>query len=283
MAIEIIRHVKEMQQHSESCRLQGKKIAFVPTMGYLHQGHMSLLSEGRKRGDELVLSIFVNPTQFAAGEDLSTYPKNIQGDLAIAEKQGVNTVFLPEASEIYKENHQTFVDLEILPNFLCGRSRPGHFRGVATVVTKLFHIVKPHVAVFGEKDYQQLAVIRQMARDLNFDIDIVGSPTVREQDGLAMSSRNAYLDADQRQSALCLIKSLQNARDLVKNGETNPEVIIRLSSEIIASYPETSIDYLAICDPVSLEAVSVIQSAVLFAMAVKVGRTRLIDNMILEP
>lgn len=281
--MEIIKHIDAMQKRQEAVRLKGKKIAFVPTMGFLHRGHESLLVEGKKRADDLVLSIFVNPTQFAQNEDLSTYPRNIEGDLAIAEKNGVDAVFLPDNSEIYKGGHQTYVNLENLPNYLCGLSRPGHFRGVATVVSKLFNIVKPHVAVFGQKDFQQLAIIRQMTKDLNFDIEIVGVPTLREHDGLAMSSRNSYLNAEQRQTALCLIKSLQNALDLVKNGETNSEKIIRRSSEIIASYPETSIDYLAVCDPISLETVSVISGPVLFAMAVKVGSTRLIDNMILEP
>lgn len=281
--MEIIKHIDEMQKRQEAIRLKGKKIAFVPTMGFLHRGHESLLVEGKKRADDLVLSIFVNPTQFAQNEDLSTYPKNIEGDLAIAERNGVDAVFLPDNTEVYRGGHQTYVNLENLPNYLCGLSRPGHFRGVATVVSKLFNIVKPHVAVFGQKDFQQLAIIRQMTKDLNFDIEIVGVPTLREHDGLAMSSRNSYLNAEQRQTALCLIKSLQNALDLVKNGETNPEEIIRNSSEIIASYPETSIDYLAVCDPVSLETVSVISGPVLFAMAVKVGSTRLIDNMILEP
>jgi pantoate--beta-alanine ligase len=272
-----------MQKRSESVRLSGKKIAFVPTMGFLHQGHMSLLKEGRRSGDDLVLSIFVNPAQFGANEDLSTYPKNIEGDLAMAEKEGVNAVFLPKSMDIYGENYQTYVNLEKLPNYLCGLSRPGHFRGVATVVTKLFNIVKPHVAIFGEKDFQQLAVIRQMAKDLNFDIEIIGAPTVRESDGLAMSSRNSYLSPEQRKSAVCLIKSLQKAGELVKNGEKKSEAIIGYSTEIILSHPETSIDYLTICDPVSLEAVNDINGPVLFAMAVKVGTTRLIDNMILTP
>ena len=281
--MDIIRTVKDMQKRQEAIRLSGKRIAFVPTMGFLHKGHESLLVEGRKRGDDLVLSIFVNPTQFGPSEDLSTYPRNIEGDLAIAEKNGVDAVFLPDSADIYIPGHQTTVNLEFLPGFLCGLSRPGHFKGVATVVSKLFNIVKPHVAIFGEKDFQQLAVIRRMTMDLNFDIEIVGAPTVRETDGLAMSSRNAYLSAEQRRTALCLIESLRNARDLVRNGLTNPEEIIRRSSDIISSYPETSVDYLALCDPLTLESVTVITGPVLFAMAVKVGNTRLIDNMILEP
>jgi pantoate--beta-alanine ligase len=281
--MEIIKNAGEMQKRQEAVRLKGKRVAFVPTMGFLHSGHESLLIEGRKRADDLVLSIFVNPAQFGQNEDLSTYPRNLEGDLAIAEKNGVDAVFLPDNTTIYPEGYETYVNLERLPDHLCGLSRPGHFRGVSTVVAKLFNIVKPHVAVFGQKDFQQLAIIRRMTKDLNFDIEIVGAPTVRENDGLAKSSRNSYLNEKQRQSALCLIKSLQKAGDLVKKGETNPEVILRHSSEIISSYPETSVDYLTICDPDSLETVTAITGPVLFAMAVKVGATRLIDNMILKP
>lgn len=283
MIIKIIRTVPEMQETSEQVRLSGKKVAFVPTMGFLHEGHMSLLKEGRERGDFLVLSIFVNPTQFGAGEDLDTYPSNIENDCRLAEKEGVDAVFLPDKTMMYGENYQTYVSLERLPNYLCGVSRPVHFRGVATVVSKLFNIVKPHVAVFGQKDYQQLAIIRQMTADLNFDIEIVGGPTVRETDGLAMSSRNSYLSDEQRISATCLIKSLQKSQELVKNGEKNSEAVLNAASDIILSHPQTSIDYLKLCDPVSLEEVTVIKGPVLFAMAVHVGETRLIDNMILEP
>lgn len=281
--MDIIQTVKDMQERSERIRLSKKKIAFVPTMGFLHEGHLSLLREAKKRGDDLVLSIFVNPTQFAPGEDLDAYPKNIEGDLALAEKEGVDAVFLPNETQMYPGRYQTYVSLETLPHFLCGLSRPVHFRGVATVVTKLFNIVKPHVAVFGEKDFQQLAVIRQMTQDLNMDIEIVGGPIVREKDGLAMSSRNAYLSESQRQISVCLYKSLQNAKNLVKNGHTDAEAIIQLSRAIIESNPETEIDYLTVCDPLTLETVHSIRQPVLLAMAVKVGVTRLIDNMILEP
>ncbi len=281
--IEIIKTIKEMQATSEKIRLSGKKIAFVPTMGFLHDGHMSLLKEGKKNGDYLVLSIFVNPTQFAAGEDLDTYPSNLESDFKLAENEGVDAVFLPDSQNIYGENYQTYISLETLPQFLCGVSRPEHFRGVATIVSKLFNIVKPHVAIFGQKDFQQLAVIRQMTLDLNFDIDIIGAPTVRESDGLAMSSRNANLTDQQRIYGLGLIKSLQKSQELVNKGVKNSEAVIIAASQIILSNPETSVDYLTICDPVSLEAVSVIDKPVLFAMAVKVGKTRLIDNAIITP
>lgn len=272
-----------MQSRSERLRMEGKKIAFVPTMGFLHKGHLSLLKIGRKHGDDLVLSIFVNPTQFSANEDLDDYPKDLENDLALAEKEGVDAVFLPDAEMMYGENYQTYVSLEKLPNFLCGLSRPIHFRGVATVVTKLFNIIKPHVAVFGEKDFQQLAVIRQMVCDLNMDISILGGPIIRESDGLAMSSRNAYLSGGQRQSALCLHKALQNAQKLVTNRVQNAESVLVQSRKIIDTHPETQIDYLTICDPTSLEPITEINGPVLFALAVYVGKTRLIDNMVLDP
>lgn len=272
-----------MQEESEKVRLSGKKIAFIPTMGFLHDGHMSLLKEGRKRGDFLVLSIFVNPTQFAAGEDLDTYPSNLERDFQLADNEGVDAIFLPDSDSIYGENYQTYVELEALPKFLCGQNRPSHFRGVSTVVTKLFNIVKPHIAVFGQKDFQQLAIIRQMTLDLNFDIEIIGAPIVRETDGLAMSSRNAYLSDEQRIYSLSLIKALQKAQELVSNGEKSSEVLINTANTIITSNPETSVDYLTICDPVYLEKVSVVDKPVLFALAVNVGNTRLIDNAILTP
>ncbi len=244
---------------------------------------MTLLREGRKRANELVLSIFVNPAQFGPNEDFETYPRNLDGDLSMAEKEGVDAVFTPTARELYGENFQTYVNLEKLPHHLCGLSRPVFFRGVATVVTKLFNIVKPHIALFGQKDFQQLAVIRQMVRDLNFDIDIIGVATVREPDGLAMSSRNAYLSQDQRPSALSLSKSLDNAESVVKKGETDAGKIIAHASSLILSYPETEIDYIRICDPDTLEDVSRITGPVLMALAVKVGTTRLIDNRVFHP
>ena len=269
--------------HTEKVRRAGKRIAFVPTMGFLHKGHQTLLEMGRKRGDELVLSIFVNPTQFSPNEDLSTYPRDFERDMEIAGKAGVDSVFFPQADDLYGPRYQTYVTLENLPNHLCGLSRPTHFRGVATIVTKLFNIVKPHVALFGRKDFQQLAVIRQMARDLNFDIEIVGVETVREADGLAMSSRNTYLSADQRKSALSLSQSLRNAADAVRGGKTDAAEIIAHATELIRSFPETEIDYIRICDPDTLEDTIRIQTPVLMALAVKVGKTRLIDNMLLNP
>jgi pantoate--beta-alanine ligase len=281
--MEIIAVIKDMQARSDNMRREGKTIVFVPTMGFLHEGHLSLIREGQKYGDDLVVSIFVNPSQFGPGEDLETYPRNFRRDLELLRKEGVNAVFAPDADKMYGQNFQTLVELEKLPKHLCGLSRPLFFRGVATVVTKLFNIVKPHVAIFGEKDYQQLTVIRQMARDLNFDIKVVGARTVREADGLAMSSRNTYLSPLQRMSALSLNKSLRKAQELVENGLKDTAKIIEEAAKMIQSYPETEIDYIAIFDPETLDIMETIDRPARMALAVKVGKARLIDNMILRP
>ena len=271
-----------MCARSDRMRRQFKTIVFIPTMGFLHEGHLSLIQEGRKHGDDMVVSIFVNPTQFAPGEDLASYPRNLERDLELLQKQGVNAVFTPDAKEIYSKQFQTYVTLGHLPNYLCGASRPIHFRGVATVVAKLFNIIKPHVAVFGRKDYQQLVVIRQMVRDLDFGIEIIGASTVREPDGLAMSSRNNYLTDEQRISALSLYKSLHKAKELINGGIRDAATIIDAATELIQSYPETDIDYIAICDPETLVDIKAIDRPVVMALAVKVGKARLIDNMMLN-
>jgi len=282
-AIEIIKTAKDMQARSDKVRCQGKTIVFIPTMGFLHEGHLSLMREGKQYGNDIVVSIFVNPTQFGPGEDLETYPRNFEKDLELLKKEGVNAVFAPEAVEIYGEQFQTYVELEKLPNHLCGLSRPVFFKGVATIVTKLFNIVKPHVAIFGQKDYQQLTVIRQMVRDLNFDIKVVGAPTVRESDGLAMSSRNTYLTPEQRISALSLNKSLKKAQTLIEDGLLDTDKIIDTAAKLILSHPETEIDYITICNPETLDDMKTIDRPALMALAVKVGKARLIDNMILKP
>ncbi len=272
-----------MQEHADKQRQSGKTITFVPTMGFFHDGHLSLMQKGRKMGDELVLSIFVNPAQFGPNEDLDTYPKNLERDLELAEQQGVDIVYTPDTELLYPEGYQTFVSLETLPNFLCGISRPLFFRGVTTVVTKLLNIVKPHAAVLGEKDFQQLAIVKQMVKDLNFDVEIISVPTVREPDGLAMSSRNSYLTPEQRPCALTLYQSLCRARDLIEEGTTRAAEILESAARLVTSYPETEIDYIAVSDPVTLVDIETIDNPVLMAMAVKVGSTRLIDNMILTP
>lgn len=282
-AMEIIPVIKNMQVRSDKMRQEGKTVVLVPTMGFLHEGHLSLIREGQKYGDDLVVSIFVNPAQFGPGEDLESYPRDFERDLDLLRKEGVTTVFSPDAQEMYGESFQTFVELEKLPKHLCGLSRPVFFRGVATVVTKLFNIVKPHVAIFGEKDYQQLTVIRQMVRDLNFDINIVGARTIRETDGLAMSSRNTYLSSKQRMSALALNASLKKAQELVEDGVKDTAKIIDKTAKMIRSFPGTEIDYIAICDPETLEDMETIDRPARMALAVKVGKARLIDNRSLKP
>jgi len=255
----------------------------VPTMGFFHEGHLSLMRKGREIGDDLVISIFVNPAQFGPQEDFESYPRDLERDLQLAREIGVDAVFTPDNMELYPEGFQTYIELEKLPNHLCGLSRPVFFKGIATVVAKLFNIVKPHVAIFGEKDYQQLTVIRRMVQDLNFNIKIIGGPTVREPDGLAMSSRNNYLTPKQRPAALTLYKTLVKAKDLLKNGVKDAGEIIQVATELITSHPETKIDYISICDPEHLENIKTIDKPALMALAVNVGKTRLIDNMILYP
>jgi len=272
-----------MQVRSDRMRRQYKTIVLVPTMGFLHDGHLSLIKEGHRHGDDMVVSIFVNPTQFGPEEDLESYPRNLERDLELLQKEGVDAVFTPDAKEIYGKRFQTCVMLEKLPNYLCGVSRPIHFRGVATVVAKLFNTVKPHVAVFGRKDYQQLVVIRQMVHDLDFGIEIIGAPTVREPDGLAMSSRNNYLTSEHRISALSLYKSLQKAKELIKSGVQDAATIIDAAKELIQSCPETDIDYIAICDTETLVDIQTIDKPVQMVLAVQVGKARLIDNMLLNP
>jgi pantoate--beta-alanine ligase len=272
-----------MQPESMRLLQTGKTIAFVPTMGYLHEGHLALMREGRKHGDALVASIFVNPTQFGPAEDFQTYPRDMDRDISLAESVGVDVIFAPEAEAMYDKAYQTYVDLDMLPQHLCGPSRPGHFRGVATVVTKLFNIVRPQVAIFGEKDYQQLVIIRRMVRDLNFNIRVIGVPIVRESDGLAMSSRNTYLSEDERRSARSLFQSLQQAQESVAEGISDARELIHRAAEIISSHPHTKIEYVAICDPESLEDVDRVEGPTLMALAVWMGKTRLIDNAILKP
>ena len=258
-------------------------MAFVPTMGFLHEGHLALMREGRQLADVLVASIFVNPTQFAPGEDFESYPRDMDKDRRLTEAVPVDILFTPDDQALYADGCQTFVTPQALANRMCGLSRPIFFRGVATVVAKLFHIVNPNVAVFGEKDFQQLAVIRRMVKDLNFAVEIIGVPTVRESDGLAMSSRNAYLKKEQRPAALSLSRSLKDAQARVAAGETRADVILSAAAAMISTHPEAAIDYIVIVDAETLEDVTDIDRPVRMAMAVKVGTTRLIDNMPLTP
>lgn len=267
-----------MQQWSLAQRASGQRIAFVPTMGYLHQGHLSLLEEGRRRGDRLVLSIFVNPAQFGVGEDFEDYPRDLAADAALAEKAGVDVIFAPSAAQMYPRGYASWVDVEGITDLLCGASRPGHFRGVTTVVNKLFNIVLPDLACFGEKDFQQLAVIRRMVLDLNMAVEIVGCPIVRETDGLAMSSRNSYLSAPEREEALCLSQGLARARQMVVAGERSASAILAEIRDAVGRQPSARIDYLKICHQLSLQEQEQVDADSVLLLAVFIGTTRLIDN-----
>jgi pantoate--beta-alanine ligase len=270
-----------MQAWAETRRREGRRIVLVPTMGYLHDGHLSLLRRGRMLGDELVMSLFVNPTQFGPGEDLDRYPRDEAGDLDKAARQGVDLVFCPAASAMYTSAHDTSVDVHALSRPLCGASRPGHFSGVATVVCKLFLITKPHVAVFGEKDFQQLALIRRMVTDLSFDVVIESCPIVRERDGLALSSRNAYLSAEERRQATTLHAGLALAAGRHQEGLRDARALEAKVREHIASAPLANIDYVEVRDATTLAAIDTVDSAAVLAVAVRFGATRLIDNVVL--
>lgn len=283
MSIKVVETIAEMQEKADGWRREGKTIALVPTMGAFHEAHLSLMREGRRRGDKLVVSIFVNPTQFGPGEDYEAYPRDLASDIEAVEGIGVDVVFHPSVEEMYPQGHSTFVEVERLTESLCGPSRPGHFRGVATVVAKLYVAVKPHVAVFGEKDFQQLAVLRRMTRDLLFDIEVVGMPIVREEDGLAMSSRNLYLSSEERKTALGLSQSLELARQLVHDGERKVETIKQRLSAHIESQGPCRIDYVAVADLETMAYKEIVDGPVLVALAVKVGRARLIDNTVIVP
>ncbi|MCX5904718.1 MAG: pantoate--beta-alanine ligase [Proteobacteria bacterium] len=278
----VIKSVKEMQAFSEASRSQGQKIAFVPTMGYLHHGHARLMQEGRKLGDVLIVSIFVNPTQFGAGEDFEKYPRDWDRDAQLCASAGVDVIFAPTAEEIYPHGYQTSITVSQVTQNLCGVSRPTHFQGVAMVVAKLFNCTKPHVALFGEKDFQQLVVIQRMVKDLNMDIQIIGVPTVREQDGLAMSSRNTYLSADERMSALSLSRGLSRARELFQQGERSALVLIATVRQIIEKEKCAAVEYVQVCDIETLQDIDVISQPAVMALAVKIGKARLIDNIVLK-
>lgn len=279
--MKVVESVAEMQQLALQARGEGKSIALVPTMGYLHAGHASLMHEGRRRCDLLVASIFVNPTQFGVGEDFEKYPRDMVRDSAIASEAGVDILFAPRADDMYPDWFQTWVDVERLTLPLCGASRPGHFRGVTTVVCKLFNIVQPTVALFGKKDFQQLAVIRRMTSDLNMPVTVVGMPIVCEADGLAMSSRNSYLSPDERQAALCLNRALAMVRSAFRGGERNIAELRRLVVETIEEEKTPVIDYADFRHGETLQEVEVADDQTLLALAVKIGKTRLIDNCLL--
>ena len=278
----IVESIKDVRATVKEWKAKGLKVGFVPTMGYLHEGHESLIRKASEENDRVVVSIFVNPIQFGPKEDLSTYPRDLDRDSKVCKSAGADIIFHPENEEMYFKDFSTFVDMNGLTDGLCGKSRPTHFRGVCTVVTKLFNIVAPDRAYFGEKDAQQLAVIKRMVRDLNIDIEIIGCPIVREKDGLAKSSRNTYLSVEERNAATILNKSLTVAKEKIKAGERNSAAIIKLIEETINSEKLAKIDYIEVVDSLSMEKVERIEKAVLVAIAVFIGKTRLIDNFTYE-
>ncbi len=279
--MQVIEKISDMQSYVRKCKLDGKTIGFVPTMGYLHEGHLSLVRIARKRCDILVVSIFVNPTQFGPGEDFDKYPRDFERDKKLCEQENVDIIFAPSVEEMYPKDSVTYVDMAgEMTKVLCGKYRPGHFRGVMTVVSKLFNIVQPDIAVFGRKDGQQLAVIRRMVSDLNFPIEIIGGETVRESDGLAMSSRNKYLTEEQRKSAPALYKSLLLAKTMIENGETDSSKIVERMRDYISNSGDFKIQYIEIVDADTLVPVDKIRNKVMIALAVFLGETRLIDNIV---
>lgn len=276
----IVNRIEDVRNKVKEWKKQGLSVGFVPTMGYLHDGHQSLIKKAYEENDRIVVSIFVNPMQFGPTEDLDTYPRDLERDSKICKDAGANLIFHPEDKEMYKDDFLTFVDMNGLTEGLCAKSRPIHFRGVCTVVTKLLNIVYPDRIYFGQKDAQQLAIIKRMVRDLNIDVEVIGCPIVREEDGLARSSRNVYLSTEERKAATILNKSLSKAKTLIENGEKSSEVIINQIKETINSEPLARIDYVEVVDSLSMEKVKYIEKSVLVAMAVYIGETRLIDNFI---
>lgn len=277
----IIESIVEMQQLAESIRREGRTIGFVPTMGFLHEGHLSLMKKARTECNVVAVSIFVNPTQFGPNEDYDRYPRDSEGDKKKCESVGVDVLFTPATSEMYSKTGMTTVNVENISDILEGQIRPDHFRGVATVVSKLFNIVKPHKAYFGQKDYQQCAVIRRMVEGLNMDVSIGALPTIREKDGLAMSSRNAYLSPEQRRAASCLFRALSAGQKMITSGERQTEKIKQGMRDVILSEKEATIDYVEIADPETLTpAPKLIHTGIVLLVAVRLGSTRLIDNLI---
>jgi len=267
-----------MQSLANEIRGKGKTVSFVPTMGALHDGHLNLIYEGRKKGDILVVSIFVNPTQFAPNEDLNEYPRNLDGDLEKIRGIGVDIVFTPTIEEMYPDGFQTYVEVKELEEQLCGRFRTGHFRGVATVVLKLFNIVKPHFALFGEKDYQQLKIIQRMVKDLNLEVTVIGYPTVRDKNGLALSSRNSYLSEDEKEKAVSVSRALRQIKREFDRGLRDSKTITLVGKNILKEVGIDKIDYLEICDPETLTPKELAEGGDLVAVAVRLGGARLIDN-----
>ncbi|HNS05209.1 MAG TPA: pantoate--beta-alanine ligase, partial [Candidatus Saccharicenans sp.] len=271
--------VAELQERIKDWKLKGLTVGFVPTMGYLHEGHLSLVREAKKRNDRAAVSIFVNPKQFGPAEDYNVYPRDFNRDAALLEKEGVDLIFYPAVEEMYPAGYKTYVEVEDLENRLCGRSRPGHFRGVCTVVLKLFNLIQPDEAYFGWKDAQQVIILKKMVEDLNLPVKIRSMPLIREKDGLALSSRNIYLNQQERQASVVLYRSLELAEEIIKNGERQAARIRQQMVNLISAEPLARIDYVEIVDPQTLEPLVTIDGDALVAVAVYFGRTRLIDNL----
>ncbi len=280
--MKIVNTINEVRECVKAWKKQGLTVGLVPTMGYLHEGHASLIKRASKENDKVVVSDFVNPIQFGPKEDLASYPRDINRDAKVCEEAGADIIFHPTAEEMYCKDFSTFVDITGPSDELCGKSRPIHFKGVCTVVSKLFLIVAPHKAYFGQKDAQQLAVIKRMVRDLNFDIEIVGCPIVREADGLAKSSRNTYLNAEERKAAVVLHKALEEGKKLVLNGETSAQAVVDKITQIINGEPLAKIDYVQAVSFPNIQIVNKVDGDILVAVAVYIGKTRLIDNFIIE-
>lgn len=272
--------INEVREYVRSWKREGLRIGLVPTMGYLHEGHASLIRRCREENDKVVVSVFVNPTQFGPNEDLEAYPRDFARDSALCESLGADLIFHPEPEEMY-HNACAYVSIDTLSETLCGKTRPIHFRGVCTVVSKLFNIVKPDTAYFGQKDAQQLAIIRKMVQDLNFDIQIIGCPIIREEDGLAKSSRNTYLNAEERQAALCLSRAVRKGQEIIRTGCRSEEVLSQMRA-VIEAEPLARIDYVSMVDALTMQPVETVEADVLTAMAVYIGKTRLIDNFTYE-
>ena len=280
--MKIVSTINEVREQVKEWKKEGNTIGFVPTMGYLHEGHASLIDAARKNNGKVVVSIFVNPIQFGPNEDLDSYPRDLEHDAKLCEEHGVDLIFHPTPEEMYGDNFYTFVDMDVLTKELCGLSRPVHFRGVCTVVSKLFNIVTPDNAYFGQKDAQQLAIIKRMVKDLNMPLSIHGCPIIREADGLAKSSRNTYLSAEERKAALVLSRAVKLGQELVQNGEKNADAIVNAMRALIEQEPLARIDYVSAVDGLTMLPVREINGGELVAMAVYIGKTRLIDNFSVE-
>jgi pantoate--beta-alanine ligase len=278
----VVTTIKQVREQVKVWRQAGYSIGLVPTMGFLHEGHQSLMAAAKKDNQKVIVTIFVNPIQFGPSEDLDSYPRDLERDKIACEQMGVDLIFHPTAREMYMPNFSSYVDVNNLTDALCGKRRPGHFKGVCTVVTKLFNITQPDRAYFGQKDAQQLAVIKRMVSDLNFDIDIIGCPIVREADGLAKSSRNSYLSENERKAAVCLYQAIECAKKMIKQGEKSVTVIKKAMDDVISNQPLAKIDYIEFVDLASLASINMLAKDSLCALAVYIGKTRLIDNFIYQ-